>query len=89
MVTKLHTDDIFGYTGIGALHPNNQTPFYMYTWNDGNYIFNKDGSKAIFQTENRAASKKILEFPIAIFTHTAKIHRHRRMLWLQGNGQGH
>ena len=69
MVTKLHTDDIYGYTGIGAQHPNNQTPFYVYTWNDGNFVFNEDASEAVFHTKSRAASKKILEFLLAIAEH--------------------
>ena len=69
LVTKLHTDDIYGYTGIGADHPNNQTPFYVWTWNDGNFVFNEDASEAVFHTKNRADSKKILEFMVAMAEH--------------------
>jgi ABC-type glycerol-3-phosphate transport system substrate-binding protein len=69
MVTKLHTGEIYGYTGIGAVHPNNQSPFYIYTWNDGNYMFNEDASKALFHTGNREASKKILEYLLALAKH--------------------
>jgi len=54
--------EVYGYTGIGAVHPNQQTPFYVMTWNHGGYIFNEDGTEAVFHTKYRDNSEKILEF---------------------------
>jgi ABC-type glycerol-3-phosphate transport system substrate-binding protein len=63
MIPKMHNPpEIYGYTGIGAVHPNQQTPFYVMTWNYGGYIFNKEGTAALFHTKYRDNSVKIANF---------------------------
>jgi len=63
LIPKMHNPpDTYGYTGIGAVHPNQQTPFYVMTWNFGGNIFNREGTEALFHTKYRDNSVKIANF---------------------------